>query len=103
MPEDSTAPDEATTEPREFRWQFSDGFADGRWSAWHVHPGPCTGCCCGGGPDSDGEHREPAEWYEDGGLSPGHSYLDPADPDPWFTVEWRPHDKNGLATTRDGQ
>lgn len=78
-------------EAREFRWKFSDAIQHDQWSRWHVHPGPCSACCCGGGPDGDGEHHEPAEFYdEDGFPSPGHSYLDPAAPDPWVTVDWRP-------------
>lgn len=76
---------------RQFRWKFSDNVLHDQWSRWHVDAASCGVCCCGDGPDRDGEHREAAEFYDDDGfLSPGHSYLDPADPDPWVTVEWRP-------------
>lgn len=72
----------------EFRWRFHDDCAGDQWSRWHVTPPPCPACCCGG-PD-EGEHQEPAEYYdEDGILSSYHARHDPDDPDIPTTQEWR--------------
>lgn len=73
----------------EFRWRFCDDAVGEQWSRWHTSAGPCTACCCGG-PD-EGEHQEPAEYYdEDDILSSGHSRLDPDDVNEWIIVEWKP-------------
>lgn len=77
---------------REFRWKFSDDVVGEHWSKWHidVEYGECTGCCCNGGPDADGEHQEPAEFNDpDGGYTTSHSYFTPGDPESWVEVEWR--------------
>lgn len=65
-----------------FRWKYSDSGIGDQWSGWHVMTGPCSQCCCGGGPEDDGDHREPAEHsYVDGFLENGHSYCNPAEDD----------------------
>lgn len=74
-----------------FRWKYSDDVdTTERWSGWHVVSGPCSVCCCGGGPDKDGEHQEPAEHYDvDGFLEPGHSCCDPVEDADWREIEFK--------------
>ena len=74
--------------PKRFRWSFSDDGIGPQTSRWHTADGSCTVCCCGGGPDSDGDHHEPAEYDHGDGLESGHSYCNPVEDAEDMAIEW---------------
>ena len=66
-----------------------------RWPArmpplvWHTDDDQCSAGCCDHGPCSDGEHQEPAAYYEDGVLDwSAHSYCQPHEDGDLYEIEW---------------